>query len=297
MRPLHFLAALAVVVIWGFNFVVIKIGLTELPPLLMCALRFFLAAFPAVFFIARPRVSLGLVALYGLLMFALQFALLFVGMYLGVSAGLAALCLQVHVFITMALASLFLGERLSPIRIAGAVIAFAGIGIVGVNIGGDVTFVGLALVLLAACAWGLANLVSKKIGQVDMLALIVWGSLAAPLPLLGLSFLLEGWDRIVAGVMQMSWVSIWAVSYIVYPTTLVGFSVWSWLLSRYPASTVAPVTLLVPVVGLASSVVVLGEPLQSWKIAAAGLVCLGIGINMLGPRLVRYGALARVRPH
>jgi O-acetylserine/cysteine efflux transporter len=284
MQPLHLLLALSVIAIWGFNFVVIKVGLQEIPPLLLCALRFALAAVPAVFFIKRPAAPWRKVCLYGLVQFALQFGLLFGGMKLGMSAGLASLALQVHVFVTITLAVVFLGERPSVYQLVGALVAFAGIGVVAFNVGGDVSALGLLCVLSAAAFWGVGNLVSKQIGKVDMLALVVWGSLVAPLPLLAMSLLIEGPELIIYSLSHISWRGVASVAYLVYPTTLFGFAVWSWLLSRYAVAAVAPLTLLVPIVGMATSAWVLGETLESWKLFAALLVMTGLCINVLGPR-------------
>src|SRR5579883_2180963 len=157
MRPLHLFAALLTVTIWGSNFVAIKVALGDLPPFFLAAARFFLAAFPAVFFLERPRAPMRLVALYGLLGFSLQFAFLFLGIKLGMSAGLASLAIQMQVFVTIALAVFFLGEGVLPHQILGAAIAFGGIIIIALNVGGEVTASGLALVLAAALMWGMAN--------------------------------------------------------------------------------------------------------------------------------------------
>lgn len=284
MRLHHIALALLVVAIWGINFVIIKVGLQELPPLLLSTLRFLLAAFPAVFFIKRPAAPWHMVAAFGLAMFALQFALLFSGMHAGTTAGLASLVLQVHVFFTVLLAVAFLGERPSFWQVAGAAVSFSGIGLVAANLGGEISLPGLAMIVAAAAAWGLANLISKKLGKVDMLALVVWGSLFAWPPLLVLSYALERSSWSVEVITHVSWVTIGAVAYIVYPVTLLGFSAWSWLLSRYPAATVAPFTLLVPVFGFTASALVLGEPLAPWKMNAAVLVMAGLCINLFGSR-------------
>ena len=284
MPAAHLLAALAVVVIWGVNFVVIKVGLREVPPLLLAALRFALAAFPAVFLIARPAVPFGRIAAYGLVMFSAQFALLFGGMYLGMPAGLASLALQVHVFFTLALAAAVARERPSAPQLAGALLAFGGIALIASRSAGEATAAGLALVLLAAFCWGVGNLLSKRIGAVDPLALVVWGSAVAWAPLLALSLSIEG----PAALLKLTHVSAagWgSIAYLVYPTTLVGFGVWSFLLKRHPAATVAPFTLLVPIAGFSSATLLLGEPLQGWKLAAGALVVAGLAVNLLGPRL------------
>jgi len=285
VRLHHMTLAIVVVAIWGVNFVVIKVGLKEIPPILLCALRFFLAAFPAVFFIKRPAASWRMVVGFGLVMFSLQFALLFSGMYAGTTAGLASLVLQMQVFFTILLAVVFLAEKPSVWQIVGALVSFSGIGLVAANIGGDVSSYGLLLIVAAAASWGVGSLISKKLGKVDMLALVVWASLVAWPPLLVLSFFLEQGSWRVELISHISWLTIGAIGYMVYPVTLLGFAAWSWLFSRYPAATVAPFTLLVPVFGFAASTLALGEPLFAWKINAAALVIAGLCINLFGPRI------------
>lgn len=286
MHPRHLLAAIGIVAIWGFNFVVIKLGLKDLPPLLLCALRFTLAALPAVFFVKKPDVPFGTIVTYGLVMFGIQFAFLFGGMNLGVSAGLASLTLQLQAFMTIGLSAWLLGERPSRFQISGAVLAFSGIALVAGNVGGDVSALGLSAVVLAALAWACGNLLAKRMGKVNMFALVIWGSLVVPIPLFVLALLVEGPERIVESLSHLRWSSIGAIAYLVYPTTLLGFAVWNRLLGLYPAASVAPLTLLVPVFGMASSVVVLGEELQAWKVMAFFLVILGLCVNLFGARLL-----------
>ena len=195
---------------------------------------------------------------YAMLMFTLDFALLFSGMYAGVSSGIASLTLQTQVFFTAILAMIFLKEKLTLWQILGALVAFSGIGLVAINTGGDVNTLGLLLVEFAALSWAGGNLVSKKIGKVDMFSLVVWGSLVAWPPLLLLSFILEHGKLSVESILNVSWLTIGSVAYLVYPVTLFGFAIWSWLLSRHAASTVAPFTLLVPIFGFSSSALILG---------------------------------------
>lgn len=230
----HLLLALLVVSIWGTNFVAIKVALRELPPLLLCAVRFILVAVPAVFFLPRPAVPWRQLAIYGLTMFALHFGFLFLGMKLGMSAGLASLTLQFQVFVTLALAAAILKERISPVQIAGALTAFAGFGLVALNTGGDVTAAGLVCVLLGACSWGFANFFSKRLGRVNPLALVVWGSLVVPLPMLAASLAFEGPALIVQSVAHVTWPTVFSVGFIVYGSTHVAYSLWSWLLRAYP---------------------------------------------------------------
>lgn len=286
MPLLHILLALLIVVVWGFNFVVIKVGLEGISPLLLGFARFFLTSIPAVFFIKRPAVPFKMVVLYGLIMFALQFALLFMGMYAGVTAGLASLILQFQVFFAMLLAVVFFKEKLHSWQIIGALISFVGILLIAMNLGGSVTLSGFLLVVAAAAAWGVGNVISKKIGKVNMVSLVIWGSVIAWPPLLAIALIVEGPDKVLYTFQHLDWLSGGAVLYITYLSTLFGFVAWSWLLHHHPLGMVTPFTLLVPIFGILSSVLVLGEPLQLWKICAALLVIVGPCINLLGPRML-----------
>ncbi len=287
MHLQHIALAVAVAVIWGFNFVMIKAGLDELPPILLCALRFFFAAFPAIFFVQRPAVAFRQVLIFGFTMFALQFTLLFFGMAAGATAGLASLLLQVQVFFTVLLAVVFLHEKPSGWQITGAIVAFSGIGLVAANLGGDISALGMLLIIAAAASWGAGNLVSKRLGKIDMLALVIWGSFVAWPPLLLASFIFEqdAWN--LAGMPELTWRSAAAIGYNAYPVTLLGFAAWNWLLSHYPAATVAPFSLLVPVFGFASSALVLDEPIHAWKVMAAALILAGLCINLTAVRVAR----------
>lgn len=283
----HLLLALLIVAIWGTNFVAIKVALRDLPPLLLCATRFILVAVPMVFFVPRPAVAWRQLFTYGLTMFALHFGFLFLGMKLGMSAGLASLTLQFQVFVTLTLAAVVLRERILPVQIAGTLTACGGFAVVALHTGGEVTLAGLACVLLGASSWGFANFYSKRLGPVNPLALVVWGSLVVPVPMLLASLAFEGPALIAHSLTHVTSQAWWSLGYIVYGSTLVAYSLWSWLLSRYPASSIAPFTLLVPIFGMLSAALLLGESLPGWKLQAAGLVITGLAINLFGPRWVR----------
>lgn len=281
MTMADILTALAVVTIWGFNFVIIKIGLRDLPPYLFTGLRFLFAALPMVFFIARPRAPWHLVAAYGVFQFALQFALLFIGIKLGLPAGLASLVIQLQAFFTIGLAVLLLGERPHVAQLIGGLIAMGGMALVAVHLEGHATVIGFLLVVLGGVSWACANIVTKKMGSVNALSLVVWGSLVAAPLLLGASWLFEGGAAWESALHHASWKTVAAVLFQSYPNTILGFGVWSMLMRRYAAATVAPFSLLVPVAGMISAALVLGEPLQWWKGAAGLLVLSGLALNQL----------------
>ena len=286
MRPLHFLFTLMLVLVWGCNFVVMREGLGEIPPFTLCLLRLGLAAIPAVFFVRRPALPWRSIVIFGTLMFLLQFMLIFFGLALGLSAGLMSVCVQVHIFYTIGLAAAFLGERPAKFQIAGAVLAFIGLLTIGLHTGGDVTLPGMACGLLASLSWAVGNVYSKRMPKVDMFAMVVWGSLICLPPLFALAWMIDGPALMMSSLSGITWRGAGAVAYMVYPATLGGFSFWSWLVTRYPTATVAPMTLMVPVIGFAASAVVFGEAIEPWKIVATLLVISGLCVNMFGPRLL-----------
>src|SRR5215469_8579420 len=261
MSPRDLLLALVVVVAWGVNFVVIKVGLHGVPPMLLGALRFALAAVPAVFFVKRPQIPWRWLFAYGATISFGQFAFLFSAMYVGMPAGLASLVLQAQAFFTLIFAAMFLHERFRAQNVVGLLIAAAGLAVIGLQGGHSMTLAGFLLTLCAAVSWALGNIVTKKVGKVDLVALVVWGSLIPPVPFLLLSYRLEGPQRIVAALSNISVNSVLAVAYLAYLATLLGYGLWSRLLSHHPASQVVPFSLLVPIVGLASAAMLLGERL------------------------------------
>jgi len=281
----HVLLAVAIMAVWGSNFVVIKIALAHLPPLLFATLRFVLAFVPAAFFLKRPAVPWSHLAAYGVLIGAGQFGLLYIAMNGRISPGLASLVVQSQIFFTIGLAMWFTGERVHLYQWAALALAAAGLGVIIANRGGDVTPLGLVLVLAAALSWAGGNLVAKASGRVDMLAYVVWASVFAIPPLLALSLLFEGLPAIETGLRTADAMTWAAVLYQSLGNTMFGYASWGWLLARHPAATVTPFALLVPVFGMGFSTALLGEPLQPWKLLAAALVMSGLAINLIWPRL------------
>jgi O-acetylserine/cysteine efflux transporter len=287
----HALLALAVVFVWGTNFVVIRVALTHVPPLLFATLRFFFSLVPAVFFLKRPAVPWRELAAYGVLIGAGQFGVLYIAMNGHISPGLASLVIQTQVFFTIALSILADRERLSALQWLALALAAAGIGVIVMHSGADATPLGIALTLFAAVSWACGNIVAKRGVGVNMLAYVVWASLFSVPPLLVMSLITEGWPAIVAGVTHADAATWAAVAWQSAGNTLFGFAAWGWLLTRYPAATITPMALLVPVFGMAASALQLGESLPAWKLVAAGLVLCGLALNLLGPQLLR-----RLRP-
>jgi O-acetylserine/cysteine efflux transporter len=284
LPPRHLLLAIAVVAVWGTNFVVIKLGLAALPPLLFATLRFLFAVLPAVFFLPRPAVPWRELAAYGVLIGAGQFGLLYLAMHGHISPGLASLVVQTQVFFTIGLSMWFSRERLQPFQWAALLLAVCGIGVIAAHTDAKTTVLGLVLVLLAAMSWAGGNLVARRAGSVNMLAYVVWASLFSVPPLLLLSLLFEGPAAMWQGLRQADAVTWAAVLWQSVGNTLFGYAAWAWLLARHPAATVSPMALLVPVFGMAASAFWLSETLPLWKLGAATLVLAGLAVNVFWPR-------------
>jgi O-acetylserine/cysteine efflux transporter len=280
--------ALLVILVWGVNFVVIHVGLVGVPPLLLGALRFLLVALPAVFFVPRPRIPLRWLLAYGLTISFGQFALLFSAMRVGMPAGIASLVLQSQMIFTLVFGAALLGERWQ--RHQPAALGLAGVGLLVLasqQQAGGMTLVGFVLTLGAAACWGLGNIVTRRISQsgpVDLLGLVVWGALVPPLPFLAASCWLEGSDRVLETLQHLSGQSLLAIVYLALVATIVGYVIWGRLLQRYPVSEVAPLTLLVPVVGLLAARLLLDERLQGMQWFGIALVLLGLVVNLFWPR-------------
>lgn len=287
MQVKDIFAVLLVVAIWGSNFVVIRIGLNDLPPVLFTALRFLFAAFPLVLFVSRPGIAWRLVAAYGLFQFAFQFGLLFSGIHFGFSPGLASLVIQLQAFFTIGLAILLLNERPRRLQWAGAAAAFCGMCVVALHLDAKPTIIGFVLIVLGAVCWSVANILTKKMGTVNALSLVAWGSMIAWPPLLLASYVLEGPAAWAAAVERFDFTAAAAVLFQSYPNTILGFGIWSILMRKYATATIAPYTLLVPVTGMLTAALVLDEPLHWWKLCAGFLVLCGLALNQWGARSPR----------
>ena len=279
----HFLLALAVVAIWGSNFVVIRLGLNALPPLLFATLRFSFAVLPAVFFLKKPDLPWRNLAAYGLLIGVGQFGLLFLAMRSQISPGLASLVIQTQVFFTLMLSMRVNKERVQPFQWLALALAASGIGVIASHTDGSATPLGLLMILLAAFSWACANMVGKRAGRVNMLAYMVWTSVFAVPPLLILSVLFEGPALMSQGLARADTLTWAAVLWQALGNTLFGYGVWGWLLARHAAATIVPMALLVPIFGMSTAAWALGESLPPWKLMAAALVLSGLALNLLWP--------------
>ena len=284
------LLALCVVVAWGVNFVVIKLGLQGMPPFLLAGLRFALVAFPALLFVKRPAIPLRWLVIYGMTISFGQFAFLFLAIKLGMPAGVASLVLQAQAFFTLLLGALLLAEKLRWNHITGIVIATLGMyllasaGMTGQTAGG-ITLTTMLLTLAAAASWGLGNITNKVIlrnHRVPVMSLVVWSALVPVIPFFACSWWFEGRTLIVHSLQGISLQTILALIYLAFIATIIGYGIWGRLLSRYETWRVAPLTLLVPVVGIISAAVVLDEALTTQELLGAAVIVAGLLINVFG---------------
>ena len=283
----HALLAMAVAAVWGTNFVVIRELLLTVPPLTLAALRYTLAFLPAALLLPRPAVPWRLTLAYATLVGVGQFGLLYLAMRGHISPGLASLVIQTQVFFTIGLAAWLDGERPRRQQWLALAMAASGLVVIGANANGmDASVLGVAMVLLAALSWAGGNLVVRRAAPPDMLAFVVWSSALAVPPLALLAWSVDGPQAMARG-WAAAGVGTWlGVAWQAWGNTLFGYAAWGWLLARHPAATVSPWALLVPVFGMASAALWLGEPLPAWKLAAAALVLAGLALNLWGGRWV-----------
>lgn len=299
MNRKDFVLAVLLVTIWGATFTVIKLGLGSVPPMLLAAFRFVFAALPAVFFIRRPAVRPFFWVSYGLAVGVCQFGCLFYAMHTGMPAGIASVVIQSQAFFTLAFAIIFLRESASASQITGLGIASVGLVLVGHHLGGTSVFTippaAFLLTLASAAFWGISNIIVRKATasaasqgkQLDVLSLIVWSSLVPPVPLFLLAILLDTPKTVIGAITTLDGVSVFSILFLSFGATLFGFGVWSRLLSRHPANLVAPLSLLVPVTGLLTAWLVLGEQLSILQWIGCLTVIFGLLVSTFGLQMFR----------
>lgn len=287
----HSLLATLVAVIWGFNFVVIEWGMDGVPPLLFVALRFAAVVVPAVFLVPRPTASWQTVAAVGVFMSLGQFGLLYTSMHLGMPPGLAALVLQAQVVFTAVIAAAWLRERPTSWQVAGILVAGAGLVLVGLGRGGHIPLTALLLCLAAALSWGIGNVVARRSAAPTSsgLSMVVWSSLVVPVPLFALSLLLDGPREVGSALAGLGPEAIASTLYTTVLASLVGYSIFNGLLTRYPAASVVPFVLIAPPVAMLSAWLLLGDTLNVAEAVGGAVVLVGVLVT------TRQGAMLKLR--
>ncbi|MFT4127664.1 MAG: EamA family transporter [Gordonia sp. (in: high G+C Gram-positive bacteria)] len=284
------LLGLTVAVLWGLNFIAIRMGLDHFPPFLFAALRFGVMAVPVMLLVRFPRVRLGWFLLYACGFGIGQFAFLFLAMNLGMPTGLASLVLQTSAPFTVLLGVLFMREKLVLAQLLGIVVAVGGIVVIGVDRAshsavGIGIVVPMALTVLAGLSWAFGNIGSRRSQPDDALRMTLWMSAIPPVPFLALSLAVEGpaadWDALSTLGSSSGLLALAGLAYVVVLGTIAGSGLWTSLMKRYEASRVAPLSLLVPVVGISAAWAFLGEAPRWAEIAGAALVIVGCAAGVL----------------
>jgi len=285
MKLLHLTLAIAVTCLWGFNFSVIKAGVDNIDPFILTALRFSFAAIPAVFFVARPKVSWWYLAAYGLTFGVGLWGMMSLSIELGLSAGMASVILQFSVFITVLMGLFFLKERLSVSRKIGLLLSVLGLFFVLGIEDGSVTLLGFIFSIAGAVSLSVISLIIKKAQIKEMFAFVVWSSLFAPIPLFVLSYAVNGSVGFEFFGQGFNQTGLNSALFQACPTTLLGYWIWNKLQTIYPLSTMAPISLLIPIFGVIGSVIFYSEQLATIKIIACGLIVAGVALPLFGETL------------
>jgi O-acetylserine/cysteine efflux transporter len=283
MGPAHVALAVLVAVLWGLAFVATRVALDTFSPAQLAALRFLIAATPAVA-LPRPAVSWPALAAVGLTLFAGQFLFQFFGIAAGTPPGLASVIVQTQALFTIVIAAAALGERPARRQWTGTALALAGLALIGVSVAGDFPLAGFLLTLVSPVSFGVGNVLLKRLGPADMASLVAWLSLVPPLPALALSLVLDGPAALPAAVLHADGAGWLAALYLGLVATSLAYGIWGALLRRYPAATVAPFALLVPFVGAAAAALVFGERFGPLRLAGMALVLAGLAVIVLPRR-------------
>ncbi|MFE6234508.1 EamA family transporter [Cellulosimicrobium sp. NPDC057862] len=306
------LLAVLVAVVWGVNFVVIDLGLGDMPPTLFVALRFLVVLVPAIFLVPRPRARWRDVLLVGAFMSLGQFGLLYTALALGMPAGLASLVLQAQVGLTVLFAAAALREVPTRAQLLGVLVGAAGLVVVGVGRSASTPAVAFVVTLAAAASWAVGNVIARRAGRrdhgstsrdqgstsanpaparpgLDGLSMTVWSALVVPVPMLALSLALDGPDAVGHALTHLTLAPVLSTLYTAWLASLVGYGIWNTLLARYPASAVVPFTMLVPPVGMLAAWVVLDEVPNTAELVGGVVLLLGVATTT--------GVLRRRPPH
>ena len=284
MTPRHTLLALLVVVLWGFNFVAIDLGLTHVPPLVFLAMRFVLVAVPAVFFIRPPAIGWRNILLIGAFLSLGQFTLLYLALSLGMPPGLASLLLQTQIVFSVVVSSLLLREHPTRRQLVGIVIGMVGLAVVVVGHTYAAPWLPLVITLLAALSWAIGNVLSRRARAASGLSLVVWSGLVVPIPSFGLALLVDGPRAVGYSLTHLSIAAILSTVYTAVAASLVAYTIWNSLLARYPTSAVVPFTLLVPVIGILAAWAVFDEKPTGSELVGGAIMLGGLAAAVVSRR-------------
>ena len=280
----HLLLALIIMAVWGLNFIAMRWALDAVAPMTFAALRFFVVLVPLIFFVPRPKVPLRLLLGYASSSFSLQFCLIFLAVSINMPVGLISLVVQGQVFFSIVLAILIYRDRPSRWQIIGVSVGTLGIAAVGADLGQTMPLLAFIVTLCGALSWAVGNTFVKAMGPVSAISLVVWASLIAVATLIPVSLVIEGtasWGVALKLLAQGDLVFWGSLLFNGFGASLLGYGGWSWLLRRHPTALIAPFTLLVPVFGLGSAAIILGEELRPGSWPGIIMVFVGLGLSQV----------------
>ena len=268
--------AFFIVVLWGLNFVALKIAVLSLPPIFLAGLRFLLISIPWIFFVEKPKVSKRQFITLPITLGVLQYSLLYYGMSTGLSAGLSAVILQTQSFFTVIMSTILIKEKPRLNEISGLLIGALGVMILLINNNGDFKIEAVLIILAAAISWGIANIQLKNLGNVNMVSFLIWISPFAAIVLFIISFILE-YDLVLNIDFSNIEIKVFlSIFYTAYLSTVIGFTMWQYLLNKYKSVQITPYGLLVPVTGSIFGYIILSEVLEIYQIISGIIIIIGL---------------------
>ena len=290
--------------IWGLNFVVIDAGLADVPPLVFLALRFLLVIVPAIFFIRPPAIGWRNILAIGAFLSLGQFALLYVALALGMPAGLASLLLQTQVVLSVIVSAIVLRERPTRRQLVGIIVGMTGLTVVVVGHSAASPWLPLVVTMLAALAWAIGNVLSRRAKAASGLSLVVWSGLVVPIPSLALALIIDTPAVVIDSLVNISVVAILSTVYTAVAASLIGYGIWNSLLARYQTGSVVPFTLLIPIIGILAAWAVQGEEPTASELIGGAIMLAGLAAAVVrrvpftraAPASVRDATRAVPRP-
>jgi len=280
MQKKHLVLAILVTLVWGVNFPITKLGLRSIDPFVLTGIRFALAAIPLVFFIKRPAIKFSYVAAYGFIFGLGMWGVINYGIQVGVSPGIASLIIQLSVFFTMGWGALLFKEKLRGAQLIGALLALVGLaGIISTR-QGEHAILGVLLIVLSAVAWSVGNVIIKKSGVKEIFSFMVWASLFPPIPLFFIAWLMQGAAPFENLHSSLDFTAVLSIVFQVYLATHFAYWGWNSLLKLYPVSTVAPLSLLIPVFGIGSSMLIIGEHISTPNLISIAIIIMGLAVGL-----------------
>lgn len=280
MLKKHLSLAVLVTLVWGVNFPITKLGLRAIDPFVLTGIRFALAALPLVFFIKRPAVKFSYVAAYGIIFGLGMWGVINYGIQVGVSPGIASLIIQLSVFFTMGWGFVLFKENIRGAQMLGAVLALVGLAGIMSTQQGNHAVLGVMLIVLSAVAWSVGNVIIKKSGVKEIFSFMVWASLIPPIPLFLIAWLMHGGAAFEGLQANLDLTAILSILFQVYLATHFAYWGWNSLLKLYPVSTVAPLSLLIPVFGITSSMLMLDERISTPNLISIGIIIVGLAVGL-----------------